>query len=46
MQSSTSSIKQVPEFERCWYNENSEVIVNLQLILYGAVANMKIKTIS
>jgi hypothetical protein len=46
MQSSTSSIKQVPEFERCRYNENGEVIVNLQLIFDGAFADMKIKTIS
>jgi hypothetical protein len=28
MQSSTSSVKQVPEFERCRYNENGEVIVH------------------
>jgi hypothetical protein len=43
MQSSTSSIKQVPEVERCRYNENGEVIVNLQSIFHGAFANMKIK---
>jgi hypothetical protein len=29
MQSSTSSIKQVPEFERCRFNKNGEVIVNM-----------------
>jgi hypothetical protein len=46
MQSSTLSIKQVPEFERCRYNKNGEVIVNLQLIFDGAFANVKIKTIS
>ena len=46
MQSSTSSIKQVPEFERCRYNENGEVIVNLQSIFDGAFTNVKIKTIS
>jgi hypothetical protein len=47
MQSSTSSIKQVPEFERCRYNKNgAEVIVNLQSIFDGAFANVKIKTIS
>jgi hypothetical protein len=44
MQSSTSSIKQVPEFERCRYNKNGEVIVNLQLIFDGAFANVKTKT--
>ena len=46
MQSSTLSIKQVPEFERCRYNKNGEVIVNLQSIFDGAFANVKIKTIS
>jgi hypothetical protein len=46
MQSSTSSIKQVPEFEKCRYNENGEVIVNLQSIFDGAFASMKIKTVS
>jgi hypothetical protein len=46
MQSSTSSIKQVPEFERCRYNKNGEVIVNLQSIFDGAFTNVKIKTIS
>jgi hypothetical protein len=46
MQSSTSSIKQVPEFERCRYNKNGELIVNLQSIFDGAFANVKIKTIS
>jgi hypothetical protein len=45
MQSSTS-IKQIPEFERCRYNKNGEVIVNLQSVFDGAFANMKIKTIS
>jgi hypothetical protein len=46
MQSYTSSIKQLPEFEKCPYNENGEVIVNLQSDFYGAFANMKIKTMS
>jgi hypothetical protein len=46
MQSSTSSIKQVPEFERCRYNKNGELIVNLQSIFDGAFTNVKIKTIS
>jgi hypothetical protein len=45
MQSSTSSIKQVPEFERCRYNKNGEVIVNLQSVFDGAFANVKMKTI-
>jgi hypothetical protein len=42
MQSSTSSIKQVPEFERCRYNKNGEVIVNLQSIFDGAFANVQV----
>jgi hypothetical protein len=46
MQSSISSVNQVPEFERCRYNKNGEVIVNLQSIFDGAFANVKIKTIS
>jgi hypothetical protein len=46
MHSSTSSIKQLPEFERCTYNKNGEVIVNLQSVFDGAFANVKIKTIS
>jgi hypothetical protein len=46
MQSSTLSIKQVPEFGRCRYNENGKVIVNLQSIFDGAYANVKVKTIS
>jgi hypothetical protein len=45
IQSSTSSIEQVPEFERCRYSK-SEVIVNLQSLFDGAFANMKIKTTS
>jgi hypothetical protein len=36
MQSYTSSIKQLPEFERCTYNKNGEVIVNLQSVFDGA----------
>jgi hypothetical protein len=43
IQSSTSSIEQVPEFERCRYNEG-EVIVNLQSVFHGAFPNVKIKT--
>jgi hypothetical protein len=43
MQSSTLSVKQ---FERYTYNENGEVIVNLQSVFDGAFANVKIKTIS
>jgi hypothetical protein len=39
------SVKQVPEFERCRYNEG-EMIVNLQSFFDGAFPNMKIKTIS
>jgi hypothetical protein len=46
MQSYTSSVKQLPEFERCTYNENGEVIINLQSVFDGAFANVKIKTIS
>jgi hypothetical protein len=46
IQSSTLLVKQVPEFERCRYNENGEVIVNLQSVFDGAFANVKIKTIS
>jgi hypothetical protein len=46
MQSSTSPVKQLPEFERCRYNKNGEVIVNLQSVFDGAFANVKIKTIS
>jgi hypothetical protein len=46
IQSFTLSIKQVPEFERCRYNKNGEVIVNLQSVFDGAFTNMKIKTIS
>jgi hypothetical protein len=45
LQSSTLSIKQVPEFERCRYNEG-KVIVNLQSVFDGAFPNVKIKTIS
>jgi hypothetical protein len=43
MQSSTLSIKQLPEFERCTYNKNGEVIVNLQSDFEGAFANVKAK---
>jgi hypothetical protein len=43
MQSSTSSVKQLPEFERCTYNENGEVIVNLESVFDGTFANMKIQ---
>ncbi len=35
IQFSTLSIEQVPEFERCRYNEG-EVIVNLQSVFHGA----------
>jgi hypothetical protein len=45
IQSSTSSVKQVPEFEKCRYNKG-ELIVNLQSVFDGAFPNMKIKTIS
>jgi hypothetical protein len=38
--------KQIPEFKRCTYNKNGEVIVNLQSVFDGAFANVKIKTIS
>jgi hypothetical protein len=46
MQSSTLSIKQLPEVERWRYNKNGEVIVNLQSVFDGAFANVNIKTIS
>ncbi len=46
IQSSTLSIEQVPEFERCMYNKNGEVIVNLQSVFDGAFTHVKIKTIS
>jgi hypothetical protein len=45
IQSSTSSIKQVTEFERCRYNKG-EVIVNLQSVSDGSFPNVKIKTVS
>jgi hypothetical protein len=45
IQSSTSSVKQVPEFKKCRYNKG-ELIVNLQSVFDGAFSNMKIKTIS
>jgi hypothetical protein len=45
-QSYTSSVTQLPEFERCTYNKNGEVIVNLQSVFDGVFANVKIKTIS
>ncbi len=45
IQSSTSTIKQVPEFEKCRYDKG-EVIVDLQSVFDGAFPDMKIKTIS
>ncbi len=41
----TSSVEQVPEFERCRYKKG-EVIVNLQSVFHGVFPNVKIKTIS
>jgi hypothetical protein len=46
MQSYTLSVKQLPEFERCTYNKNGEVIVILQSVFVGVFAIVKIKTIS
>ncbi len=45
IQSSTSTIKQVPEFEKCRCDKG-EVIVDLQSVFDGAFPDMKIKTIS
>jgi hypothetical protein len=42
IQSSTSSIEQVPEFEICRYNKG-EVIGNLQSVFDGAFPNVKMK---
>jgi hypothetical protein len=46
MQSYTSSIKQLPEFNKCTYNENGEVIVKLQSVFDGPFTNVQIETIS